>query len=185
LFTWQIRFNEKVKKKRKTPKSFINDSQQRKSASYIRRKGILKKLKEFDVITGSQTAFITIGSKGKLQTHATKGSELEKLLPNMIDLINKTNTQYNDAETSCYLKIDHKLNIHCASQRIIDARETEKTIVSRYKPFSKSNSFFNGMGLSQSKLNQDEINNPRTLFSNNKSKKPKKTRNKENIKKKS
>ena len=176
--------NEKVKKKRKTPKSFIKDSQQRASASYIRRKGILKKLKEFDVITGLQTAFITIGSKGKLHTHATNGSKLEKLLPNMIDLINKTNTQYKDAETSCNLKIDHKINTHCASQRIIDAKETEKIIVSRYKPFSKSNSFFNGIELSQSELNQVEINNPGTSDSNNKSTKPKKTRNKENIKQK-
>jgi hypothetical protein len=148
--------NEKVKKKRKTHKSFIKDSQQRACASYIRRKGILKKLKEFDVITGLQTAFITIGSKGKLQLHATSGSKLEKLLPNMIDLINKTNTQYKDAETSCNLKIDHKINIHCASQNIIDAKETEKIIVSRYKPFSKSKSFFNGIELSQSELNQVE-----------------------------
>ena len=106
---------KKKGKKRQVHHSFIQNPKQRAQTTYNRKKGILKKINQFDLLTGSQSAFLTLGRKGKLSTQATPGSELAKLLPSIEDLIENKKVVTKDAETMCHLKVDLKINPHYAS----------------------------------------------------------------------
>ena len=77
-------------KKRNTELIFIKDSKARANARCKRKKGLLNKIKHLDTLTGSSSIFVSrsmYNDKIENITYATKGSDMENLLPKIKSLI--------------------------------------------------------------------------------------------------
>ena len=129
------------KRKRKLKFEFIENSKVRASAKYKRKNGIYKKMKWFDRLTNSQSAFLSFSNKNKLTAYAEEGSRFKTLLPSIEKLIQKKSNgkQTKSVFTNCNLESEENKHISDTHQRIINSKSSDKIIyASRAMSSSKS-----------------------------------------------
>ena len=122
---------KKIKKthRRKLNCEFIKDCKQRASTKYRRRAGIIRKIKSYDTLTGSQSLFISICNKGFINSFANDGKEIQSLMPKIEDIIGAKKNMKN-SYTNCKL-IDEGKHISTASQRILNSNAKDKIIFAK------------------------------------------------------
>jgi hypothetical protein len=121
--------NTKKGKKRKIEKTFIKDPNKRASVKYLRKKGIIKKLKLFDILTGSKSAFLSYCNKNTFSSYLPLESPFQALMPAIEKLIDNK-TELKNKYAFCSLADEGK-NIREASQRILNSKPTEKIIYAK------------------------------------------------------
>ena len=120
------------KKKRKVKASFITNPKERASVKFRRKIGIIKKIKLFDTLTGSNSAFLSFCQKNKLSSYSKDGSKLADLMPKITDLALNSKKRTKNAYASCDLNQDSKYLIE-PSNRILNCDITEKVIYTSSK----------------------------------------------------
>jgi hypothetical protein len=157
-----VQISIKIPKRGKTIVKFINDSKIRANRRNKRKAGLLKKLDEFDILTGSSSIFISSGYnafKTKVIKYATSGSSMELLMPKIqsiifppeigsdtvdddIVVIDALVADYKSVGCSCNLVIDNKTVPRYASDLVDSACiENGDIIMFGKEPLATSNSF--------------------------------------------
>ena len=112
------------KKKRKVKKAYIENAQERASVKYSRLKGLKKKIDLFDILTASQSAFLSLSNKNKFSFYTAEGSRFEAIVPAIATLVGKK-PDSRSSYAYCDLKDKH---IHETSERILNSRPGDKII---------------------------------------------------------
>ena len=94
-----------------------------------------KKIDLFDILTASQSAFLSLSNKNKFSFYTAEGSRFEAIVPAIATLVGKK-PDSRSSYAYCDLKDEGK-HIHETSERILNSRPGDKIIFARRMTSSK------------------------------------------------